>query len=111
MGEVLLPIGSTSLLPVVPMMTLGLYSTFFIQGMDGPICGNVPCEKLKIIYEVLKEYAVFPIRNNIPYVPAEFAEDVRAHLANISLKFQNKPTVDLPPALPPPLRDQAVGFQ
>ena len=111
MGEILLPIGSTPLLPLVPMMTLSLYSTFFIQGMDGPICGNVPPEKLQVIYNVLKEYAVFPIRNNIPYVPAEFAEDVRAHLGNVSLKFQNKPTVDLPPAIPPPLRAQAVGFQ
>ena len=68
MGEILLPIGSTSLLPVVPMMTLGLYSTFFIQGMDGPIRGNIPQEKLQAIYEILKEYAVFPIRNMQPFL-------------------------------------------
>ena len=103
-GEILLPKGSTQLLPPVPLMRNGQCSFLYIEGFEGPIVGKLPPEVLKPIVQAVEPYACEPVRNNIAYIDGRRAGILRAHLGSLVLASQGIKQKLSSVIEPPPLK-------
>ena len=84
-GEILLPVGSTQLLPPVPLMRNAKCSFLYIEGFPGPIVGKLPPKVLKVISDAVEPYECEPVRNNIAYIDGRRSGILRAHLGGLIL--------------------------